>query len=206
MSKGLEHTLNIPSPPRLMQINKKAIFNWEADSRRLICFPFNLRIRGTQLQDHRGLSPHLGKPHQVFRVLQQFLQGAVKHTLTKSPTATRVFSAATQPRSVWKERPTWGALRILPKQWRQVLMQNFHTFLFPSHLCGFQAPISGFEQSATDKVWQFPWLIHLQLWLARALSCQLQTVLPLDGSPSASKTTTLVTPTLPERHISLHTQ
>lgn len=47
MSEGLEHTLNIPSPPRLMQMNNKAIFSWEADSTRLICFPSYLRIRGT---------------------------------------------------------------------------------------------------------------------------------------------------------------
>lgn len=68
-SKGLEHTLNIPSPPRLMQMNNKAIFSWEADSRRLICFPSDLRIRGTWLQDRTVLFAHLGKSrHQVFRV------------------------------------------------------------------------------------------------------------------------------------------
>lgn len=83
----------------------------------------------------------------------------MKPPLFKSPSAARIFSAATQQCSVWKERLAQGALCILQKWWRQILMQNLHTFPFPSHLCYFivfQAPLSGFKQSATDKVWQLP--------------------------------------------------
>lgn len=54
----------------------------------------------------------------------------MKPPLTKSPTAARVFSAATQQCSVWKERPALAALSILTKWRRQVLMQNLHAFFF----------------------------------------------------------------------------
>lgn len=46
MSKGLEHTLNIPSPPRLMQINNKAIFSWEATAEGLFVFLLTWGLEG----------------------------------------------------------------------------------------------------------------------------------------------------------------
>lgn len=56
LSEGLGHTLNTPSPPRLMQTSSRAVPSWEAESRRLFVLPvegLHWDVRSPGKQDTR---------------------------------------------------------------------------------------------------------------------------------------------------------